>query len=94
MGQRKSSKKNTVATAESDTRRSKSEVTPLRPVEKPVTSAKAGAKPQSTRPAGPTHEQIAQRAHEIWVKNGSKHGEDQRHWLEAENQLKQEMGIR
>ncbi len=84
MGQRRGSKKNTTVTAE-HTRKNKSEVTPLHP---------AGTQPSAGRPAGPTHEQIAQRAHEIWVKNGGKHGDDQQHWLEAETQLKQEMGVK
>ena len=41
-----------------------------------------------------TREQIAQRAHEIWVKRGCKPGEDERNWLEAEKQLKAEMGMK
>ncbi|MBN1359872.1 MAG: DUF2934 domain-containing protein [Sedimentisphaerales bacterium] len=95
MGQRKgNSKKSTVATAESTTPKSKSEVTPLRPADKPAASAATGATARSQTPAGPTHEQIAQRAHELWVKNGSKHGEDRMRWLEAEAQLKREMGVR
>ena len=90
MGQiRNSNKKSTIATAEDYTRKSKSEVAPLRPAGTP---APTGTKPSPERPVGPTHEQIAQRAHELWVKNGSRHGEDQRHWLEAEAQLKREMG--
>jgi hypothetical protein len=38
-----------------------------------------------------SHEQIAQRAHEIWVKQGCRPGEDQQHWFEAERQLKAEL---
>jgi Protein of unknown function (DUF2934) len=38
-----------------------------------------------------THEQIAKRAHEIWVKQGCRHGSDQEHWFEAERQLKAEL---
>jgi hypothetical protein len=92
MGQKKNSKKSTVATVDNSTRQNKPEVAPLRPASTPAPSA---AKPKSERPAtGPTHEQIAQRAHEIWVRNGSKHGEDQRHWLEAEAELKKEMGVK
>lgn len=93
MGQRKSSRKSTVSTVDNSTRQSKPEVAPLRPAHTPAPSA--AAKPKPERPmTGPTHEQIAQRAHEIWVRNGSKHGEDQRHWLEAEAELKKEMGIK
>lgn len=89
MGQRKNSKKSTVATVDSSTRQSKPEITPLR-----AAGTSAPTKPTSERLTGPTHEQIAQKAHELWVKNGSKHGEDQRHWLEAEALLKKEMGIK
>jgi len=53
----------------------------------------AGAKaPQTTTPPKITHEQIAKRAHDIWVKNGCKHGQDEQNWLEAERQLKAELG--
>jgi hypothetical protein len=37
--------------------------------------------------AGPTHEQIAERAHDIWMRNGRPLGLDQANWLEAEAQL-------
>jgi hypothetical protein len=40
-----------------------------------------------------TRELIAKRAHEIWVKNGCKHGQDELNWLEAEKQLKAEAGL-
>jgi len=53
-------------------------------------------RPTSTKAGGKTitREQIAQRAHEIWVKRGCKPGEDERNWLEAEKQLKAELGVR
>jgi len=52
----------------------------------------AGSKaPEATRTAKITREQVAQRAHEIWVKGGCKHGQDEQNWLEAERQLKAEM---
>ncbi len=41
-----------------------------------------------------THEQIAQRAHELWLKQGCSHGQDQAHWFEAERQLKAELARR
>jgi hypothetical protein len=37
------------------------------------------------------HDQIAQRAHEIWLKRGCRPGEDERNWLEAEKQLRAEL---
>jgi hypothetical protein len=55
----------------------------------------------ATRPASPrtssgkapriTHEQIAKRAHEIWIQRGCKPGTDQQNWLEAEAQLRAEL---
>lgn len=36
----------------------------------------------------PTHEQIAQRAYEIFVERGSPGGRDLDHWLEAEDELR------
>jgi hypothetical protein len=94
MGQRKNSKKSTTATVDSSTRQSKPAIAPLRPAGAPAPATPAAAKPTSERSAGPTHEQIAQKAHELWVRNGSKHGEDQKHWLEAEALLKKEMGVK
>jgi len=93
MGQKKGSKpkKNAVATVEGGKRQSKSTVTTLRPENK---STKSSTKTKSKTSARPSHEQIAERAHELWLKNGGKHGEDQQHWLEAEAQLEQEMGAK
>jgi hypothetical protein len=47
--------------------------------------------PVTAKAAHITREQIAQRAHAIWVKNGCKHGQDEQNWLEAERQLKAEL---
>ena len=67
------------------------------------TTRSGGATTTTLRPAGSktpeaikmvkiAREQIAQRAHDIWVKNGCKHGQDEQNWLEAERQLKAEVG--
>jgi len=40
-----------------------------------------------------THDQIADRARQIWEQRGRPDGEDERNWREAERQLKKEMGI-
>jgi len=72
--------KNTVPTS---TTRTGGTTTTLRPM-----GAQA---PAATKTVKITREQIAQRAHEIWVKNGCKHGQDEQNWLEAERQLKAEM---
>jgi hypothetical protein len=36
----------------------------------------------------PTHEQIMQRAHRLWIEAGRPEGRDREHWLEAERQLR------
>jgi hypothetical protein len=49
--------------------------------------------PPAAQPATPTkvsHERIAMRAYEKWVKRGCPHGSDQKDWLEAEAELKAE----
>lgn len=74
--------RNTVPT--STTRSGGATTTTLRPV-----GVKA---PEATKMAKITRDQIAQRAHQIWVKNGCKHGMDEQNWLEAERQLKAEAG--
>ena len=38
------------------------------------------------------HEKIAMRAYEKWCKRGRPHGTDRQDWLEAEAELKAEMG--
>jgi hypothetical protein len=74
--------RNTVPT--STTRSGGATTTTLRP---------AGSKvPQATSQVRIPREQVAQRAHEIWVKNGCKHGQDEQNWLEAERQLMAEAG--
>ena len=41
---------------------------------------------------GIPHDRIAMRAYEKWLKSGCKHGCDQKNWLEAEAELKMEIG--
>ncbi len=38
-----------------------------------------------------THEQVAQRAHDIWQANGCPWGDQDKYWFEAEHQLTQEL---
>jgi DUF2934 family protein len=40
---------------------------------------------------GPTHDQIANRALEIYISRGREHGHDVGDWFEAERQLKLEL---
>lgn len=39
-----------------------------------------------------THEEIAQRAHDIWEESGRPEGHETEHWLRAENELRKERG--
>lgn len=48
--------------------------------------------PQASGCKTPTYDQIAQRAREIWTKKGCLPGQDEQNWLEAERQLKAELG--
>jgi hypothetical protein len=68
--------RNTVPTTSSSIRTSGATIVAVRP---------------TTRGPMPTHEQISRRAHDIWLKRGSKPGQDEQNWLEAEAQLRAEM---
>ncbi len=83
MGQKKNTKKNVLASIPEPPQVA---VPPTNPV-----SIKG-----SQKTPGPkiTPEQIAQRAHDLWVNDGCRHGQDQQHWLEAEKQLKAELGAK
>jgi hypothetical protein len=35
----------------------------------------------------PTHDQIAEAAYHIWLREGQPHGRDREHWTQAETQL-------
>lgn len=50
--------------------------------------AQPSTPPQSKVP----HEKICKRAYEKWVSRGRPHGTDLQDWLEAEAELRQEMG--
>ena len=47
--------------------------------------------PKVSGKSTPTQDQIAKRAHEIWVKRGCKPGMDRQNWFEAEAQLRAEL---
>lgn len=38
----------------------------------------------------PTHEEVARRAHQLWLDSGCQPNCEQHHWLEAERQLRVE----
>ncbi len=49
------------------------------------------AQPVSPPPMKVSHEKIAMRAYEKWVKRGMMHGNDKQDWMEAEMELMAEM---
>ena len=46
-------------------------------------------KAAAAAPPAPTHEQIAARAHELFLGSGQQPGRDEEFWLEAERQLRE-----
>ena len=50
---------------------------------------KATAKPDAKPVVVLTHDQIAQKAYEIWLAKGKPHGQDQQNWDEAKAALEQ-----
>ena len=79
------SPKGGASTINSTSRSGSGTATALRPASASASQA------TTTRTVKVTHEQIAKRAHEIWVKRGCKHGHDEQNWLEAERQLRAEL---
>jgi Protein of unknown function (DUF2934) len=59
-------------------------------------SRQTSSQPQTPHAATPmvsiSHEKIAQRAYEKWVKRGRPAGTDVQDWVEAESELRAEMG--
>ena len=53
------------------------------------TSIAVAAAPKHA-PAPPTRDEIAARAHDLYVRSGHQHGREVEFWLEAERQLKDE----
>ncbi len=49
------------------------------------------AQPSNQPPLMISHEKIAMRAYEKWIKRGRPQGTEMLDWLEAENELKTEM---
>jgi hypothetical protein len=63
----------------------KQPVTPTKPQTSPMP-------PQSSSQTGPGHDKIAMRAYQKWVQRGCPQGSEQQDWLEAEAELRREMG--
>ena len=54
--------------------------------------AKAHVTAEQLTNSGPTHDQIAQRAYEIFVAHGATDGQDVEDWLRAERELQAAKG--
>jgi len=54
--------------------------------------AKAHVTAEQTTNSGPTHDQIAQHAYEIFLEHGATHGQDVEDWLRAERELQAAKG--
>jgi hypothetical protein len=93
MGPEKTAR-NTVPT-NSNIRSGSATATAVRPTTPKAQQATAGARPGTTgKSTKITHEQIALRAREIYMKRGCRPGQDEQNWLEAEAQLKAERGVK
>jgi hypothetical protein len=56
--------------------------------EKKSSPSPSRAPAQTTQEVGPTEEQIARRAYELYLARGGQHGHDEQDWLQAERELK------
>jgi hypothetical protein len=59
-----------------------------------MTAPRTSTATAAGRGATPTHEQIADRAKQIWMKSGCQPGHDRENWLEAERQVRDELNRR
>jgi hypothetical protein len=48
---------------------------------------------EATRSLPPTHDEIAERAHEITARRGGAHGHERVDWKQAERELRLERGL-
>ena len=62
--------------------------------DKSATSSQTLVSDKTSKASGPTYQQIADRAKEIWRKKGCPAGQDEINWHEAEAQLKRELAVR
>lgn len=64
------------------------------PSNRPRKAASSDAQAATTTSKPPTHDEIAARAFQVYVKKGRPEGRDTENWLEAESELHRERGIR
>ena len=78
--------KKRTTTARSSAEGKKADTTPARKLTRPARKT-AAPKVLRTAGVGPTTEEIARRAYELWEQAGHDHGMDVQHWLNAEQDL-------
>ncbi|HEY1302311.1 MAG TPA: DUF2934 domain-containing protein [Vicinamibacterales bacterium] len=54
---------------------------------------KPRTEPVTTVHPTPTHDDIATRAYELFLGDGARHGRDLEHWLRAELELRERVGV-
>jgi hypothetical protein len=52
-------------------------------------ASRASQGKETARPGSPSHEEIARRAHEIFLARGGKPGREEDDWLQAERELRE-----
>jgi len=57
--------------------------------ETPDTQLSATVIPETGTTAAVDHDAVAQRAYELFLDSGARHGRDLEHWLQAESELRQ-----
>lgn len=94
MAKRQTNNSQKSTTQNSDINRKQEERSYNKQSEKSVAVAEKPSARQTKAPAGPTFEQIAERAKNLWQQRGCPPNQDEQNWYDAENQLKQEFGVR
>jgi hypothetical protein len=59
-----------------------------------LVSAPVAANGAAAPPLSISHDKVAARAYEIWVRKGKPHGQDEKNWTEAEAELRAEFATR
>jgi hypothetical protein len=54
----------------------------------PTQQTQDNGRPKQASPSMPTHDDIARRAYEIYLKNGRRQGKSEQNWLQAEHELR------
>jgi hypothetical protein len=94
MAKRQTNSSQKSATQNPDVTRKREEPSSVRQSEKSVTVTEKPSAAQRKAHVELTYEQIAERAKNLWKQRGCPPNQDDQNWYDAENQLKQELGVR